>query len=264
MKAPLTLQLLGFFTVAASTIPSVFSASLLIYADSTNPTNVGNVVATIDGTGILSAAVATFDGEAANPTLAQLQAYDSVLVWANDSFLDPDGVGDALADYVDSGGGVVIATFANVGGELGGRFEDGAYHPIAQAPPSFGPANLTLGNTPDPNHPILTGVVSFDGGSSSFRSSGSAAAGSTVVAEWSNGDPLIVEVTSFAGSVIGLNFLPPSSTSESGSWLPTTDGGIILANALAHGGGQPVPEPDTGTLLLFVIGAAIVLRKRIP
>ncbi len=244
---------------------SLHGASLLLYADSTNGLNVPNVISTINGTGVLPDPVDSFDGESTVPTLAQLQAYESVLVWSNDSFNDPDGIGNVLAQYVDAGGGVVVATFGNATGEIGGTFASGGYHPITPGAASNGPANLTLGNTPDPGHALLAGVVTFDGGNQSFRGSGSAAPGTTVVAEWSNGDPLIVESAIFNAPVIGVNFFPPSSLAEANSWDSTTDGGRILANSLAHAAGRSTstPEPSTTVFLLLAAGGFICRRKRV-
>ncbi len=47
------------------------------------------------------------------PSADDLAAFDAVMVWTNLTPDDPDGLGDALADYVDAGGGVVVSVFAN-------------------------------------------------------------------------------------------------------------------------------------------------------
>ena len=47
------------------------------------------------------------------PTLAELQQFDAVLTWSNDSHDDSEALGNVMADYVDSGGGVVVAVFGN-------------------------------------------------------------------------------------------------------------------------------------------------------
>src|SRR5206468_758837 len=46
------------------------------------------------------------------PTLQNLEAYGAVLVYSDASFNDSQALGNVLADYVDGGGGVVLATFA--------------------------------------------------------------------------------------------------------------------------------------------------------
>ena len=52
------------------------------------------------------------DGTVTTPTLAQLQAYDLVVTYADSSYADKHLMGDVLADYVDSGGRVIIGNYA--------------------------------------------------------------------------------------------------------------------------------------------------------
>jgi hypothetical protein len=54
-------------------------------------------------------------GNLGNPTLPDLLAYDAVILMNNNAFLDPTGLGNVLADYVDAGGGVTttLASFAS-------------------------------------------------------------------------------------------------------------------------------------------------------
>ena len=47
------------------------------------------------------------------PTLSDLLAYDAVIHWSNDSNDDAIALGNVLADYVDTGRGMVQAVFAN-------------------------------------------------------------------------------------------------------------------------------------------------------
>ena len=42
------------------------------------------------------------------PTLAHLQAYDMLLLWTDSAFQDPVAVGDVLADFIDSAGGLAV------------------------------------------------------------------------------------------------------------------------------------------------------------
>src|SRR5205085_8603776 len=51
--------------------------------------------------------VTLFDGNAATPTLTQLQGYDIVVPYSNSPFANATTLGNNLADYVD-GGGVVV------------------------------------------------------------------------------------------------------------------------------------------------------------
>jgi hypothetical protein len=168
------------------------------------------------------------------PTLAQLQQYDAVLVYSDLAFNNNVALGNVLADYLDSGGGVVLATFAfySAGGlDIQGRIKTGNYLPFTTAGQQQ-PGNLTLVPV-QPQHPILEGVTSFHGGSSSFHNSPiTTASGATLVANWSNGQPLVATKVFTAGRIAGLNFYPPSSDARADFWRSNTDGARLMANAL--------------------------------
>ena len=168
----------------------------------------------------------------ATPTLAELQAYSAVLVYSNYYYSDPVALGNALADYVDGGGTVVLAAFNYLDSYTPtGRFASGAYSPLIPNSYISGPAQSLILIKDLPNHPLLQGVNSFNGGSRSYRGSGTLASGATVVAHWNNSDntPLIA----VKGNVVALNFFPPSSNMRSDFWDASTDGGRMMVNALA-------------------------------
>jgi hypothetical protein len=172
------------------------------------------------------------------PTLDQLKQYKAVLVYSDHSFNDGTALGNVLADYVDAGGGVVLATFAfyDAGGlSIQGRIKTGGYLPFTTAGQASG-ASLTL--VPDlPGHLILNGVAAFNGGTSSFHNSSIATtAGALQVAHWSNGQPLAAAKGVSLGRVVGLNFYPPSSDAGAAFWPASTDGGLLMANALKWAG----------------------------
>ncbi len=107
------------------------------------------------------AVVDYFDARIGTPTLAELQAYDTVIVLANNAFSDPVAMGDVLADYVDAGGTVVqtVPTFFDPGGNgwgLQGRFMDEGYSPFIGTGDWFSYAEL---GAYDPGHPIMAGVT---------------------------------------------------------------------------------------------------------
>jgi hypothetical protein len=61
------------------------------------------------------------------PTLAQLMQYACVIVWGWNQFTNPATLGDNLADYIDAGGGVVLADFIWGWSLLTGRFQTKNY-----------------------------------------------------------------------------------------------------------------------------------------
>ena len=179
--------------------------------------------------------VALLDCTTTTPSLVQLQAYDAVLTWSNFSYFNGTALGDVLADYVDAGGGVVVAVFANsdtvANRFLGGRWQTGYEVILDQGATTTGTA--TLGTVLLPSHPVMATVVSFSGGTSSYRPTQTALEiGSTTIAKWSDGRILVAEGSN--PKRIDLGFYPPSSACSGGFWTQGTDGDKLLANALAH------------------------------
>lgn len=75
------------------------------------------------------------------PPLDVLREYDAVLAWSGIStfWSYPDSIGDVLADYVDAGGGVVLAEGAFIDGTgLAGRIMSPGYSPFGRSTPTGG------------------------------------------------------------------------------------------------------------------------------
>ncbi len=182
--------------------------------------------------------VDSFDATALTPSIADLMAYDAVLVYSQLDFLDADAMGDVLANYMDAGHGVVLCAGAYDDADprgIGGRIVDDGYLPFDRAPAAQG-ANLSLVEDL-PGHVLLDEVYSFDGGTMSFHHAPSATvAGATQVARWDNDEPLISYWTPTAGTIVGLNFYPVSDDGFPGlgMWNPSTDGDMMMANALLY------------------------------
>src|SRR5262249_32298514 len=142
------------------------------------------------------------------PTLAQLENYDAVLVWGDFGFADANALGDNLAQFVDDGHGVVVATFTNTFYvPLGGRWASDGYDAIEPSDVTVG-LPLTLGDVAQPGHPIMAGVTNFSGGDASWHSIGGLTPGTSLIASWSDGLPLVAEKSNLD---VGLNFFPVSS-----------------------------------------------------
>jgi uncharacterized repeat protein (TIGR01451 family) len=211
-----------------------------------------DVVANLQATGQFNS-VASINVAAQTPTLAELQAYDAVLVFNNSSFANTVALGNVLADYVDAGGGVVVMHFALYNGmHIQGRFLSGGYYAIdAASSSSQSASNLTLGTIDVPGHPVMQGVSSFDGGGSSYHSSGALTSGAVVIARYSNTQPLVVEkqLQNGARRRIDLNFFPPSSSVSSNFWNTSTDGARLMANSLRYAAqGFVSVQPVSGTV----------------
>ena len=180
-------------------------------------------------------AVDVFEATAGAPTLASLEAHDSVLVVRDLAFSDRVGLGNVLADYLDAGGGIVLTYFAFAADtHPSGRFEADGYQVIDNG--FAGGGDGPLGMTPLEDHPILQGVTSFDGGTSSYRPLGATvAAGATVVARWNDaaGTPLVATRTVGGRRRCDLGFFPPTSDTGRADFVQaSTDAVRIVANAL--------------------------------
>jgi hypothetical protein len=186
------------------------------------------------------------------PTLAELQVFDAVLVFTNSTPQSSVVLGDNLADYVDGGGGVVLTMFAIratvANRTVEGRFLTDNYYCIERSVGSSTTGNATLGTIHVPGHPLLTGVTTFDGGSSSFRSPAALNASATRVADWSTGQILMAERTNLGGGRVDLGFFAVSQLASSTSWLVSTDGAAILRNSVvvaSRCGQATAVEPTT-------------------
>ncbi|MFI4854385.1 MAG: hypothetical protein ACIAQF_05330 [Phycisphaerales bacterium JB065] len=196
------------------------------------------------------------------PPLETLLEYDAVLTWSNTSFDDAVSMGDVLADYVDAGGGVVVGVFANTSTNparfLQGRWlSDPGYIAIPQNGGFVDGSAAGLGEVLIADHPILDGVDSFFN-QAPMGSNGipfgawrpaelSLTEGSTLVARWTTGETLIAIAPN--PRVVELGFHPVSNAVNAGYWDQTTDGGLIMANALlfaASQGDEVCPGDVTG------------------
>ncbi len=194
--------------------------------------------------------VTVINANAVTPTVAELAAFDAVLVWSNLAFADADLLGDNLAQYVDDGGGVVTATFANSSPDVfdapGGRWDTHAYEiVIPHGGTSTGAA--TLGTITQPAHPIMSGVAVFAGGTSSFRPTTTALyPSSQLIASWSDDSTLVAVRDDTVGARVDLGFYPPSDAVLAGFWDATTDGDLLMVNALLYAANRiPLIPGDT-------------------
>ena len=151
------------------------------------------------------------------------------------SYADPVALGDVFADYVDQGGAVVVAVFANTttgaNRYLQGRRLTG-YELIESALGNTS-NSATLGTIHDPSHPIVAGVTSLSA-NNAFRPFVTAPIlQGAVIAEWSDGAPLIVADAPLT-SRVDIGLYPPSDNCSGGFWNQGTSGDVIVANALLY------------------------------
>jgi len=190
------------------------------------------------------------------PTLAELLNYDAVITWSNVNYFNNVALGDVLADYVDAGGGVVVAVYANstttANRYLAGRWITGGYEVIPSRSGTT-TGQQFLGQILVPGHPIMEGVNTFDGGTSSARpTTTEVTPGSTKIALWTDGKTLVAVGAN--PHRVDLGMYPPSNAVSSGFWNQNTDGAILMANALIYS----IPEPAT----VGLVGLGMLLFRR--
>ena len=190
----------------------------------------------------------TFDVSASTPSLSTLLDYDAVLVFSDYSCADAIALGDVLADYVDVGGGVVLATFAWYGSPYGlqGRIMTTDYSPLERTGGSLY-ANATL-DWYDSGHPIMEGVSAVKG---YYRDNVGLTAGAALVANWSDGYPFVAT----KGQVVGVSLFPVERAGDPEEW--TGDVPTLFHNALLWSVPDPVLElvPDTGFASTTIVGS---------
>jgi len=182
------------------------------------------------------------------PTGAELTAagYQAVLLFVEQgvTFDDPIALGDALHDYVQSGGGVVIANNAfTVGNELQGRFVTQGMLPVSVGNFQAPGGNMTIDALPGyqwlsgpiTGHQAMYGVNVFEAGDS-IRSQGSTAEGQSItVAEWEDGEAAVTVLeppNPAYGRVVALNMFPVPNNCLSGGWNDDGDGDRLLSQTL--------------------------------
>ncbi len=211
---------------------------MILAAD--NQTWANEVKAKLQATGLLGT-IDLVDATTTTPTVAQMQTYKAILTWSDNGYANGTTLGNNLASYVDGGGGLVVAVFANASIPLSGNINTSAYQVLVPAGQTQG-AMLTMGTVLQPSHPIMLGVTSFNGGTSTYKSTSTTlTSGSYRIANYSNGDPLIMakdNVGPMNAKRVDLNFFPPSTDSRGDFWQASSSGARIMANALLYVGGS--------------------------
>ncbi len=203
-------------------------------------------------------------------TAAQLSSYEAVLVTPALMFNESATIGNALADYADAGGGVVITEFSYQGmWALQGGIMTSGYSPFSADPSSsgYGIIQTGFGVVHDSTHPIFDGVNTANV-PTYWQANVGLDSGATLLAEWPSGrDAVGFNTLSGGNSVVGLNLFPADYSSYQ---MMTFDSQRLVANALAFSigsgdSGDDLPQaPVPGAALLGCLGAGLTgwLRRR--
>ncbi|KAJ5077219.1 btb/poz domain-containing [Anaeramoeba ignava] len=203
----------------------------------TNHFSRNDIISSIKSTGIQN--VDSVDARNENVTFEQMKNYDCVFTFSYNSYKNPQEIGNALAIYVESGGGLVLAARDTLNTDdtcrIEGRIVSDGFLPMKYGKPIDDKPSF-LGKILKNDHPILKNVKSFDGGECSYRIEGNATNGSSAVAFWNDGSVLVAEKTkqSNFGTVIVLNILPYSDKVCSNYWRSSSDGMTLIANSVVY------------------------------
>ena len=173
---------------------------------------------------------------ATTPTLAHLNQYDAVYYFHNQISGPPRPsqslFGDALADYVFQGRGLVVAGFNwsdNIGDQLTGNIRLFGWLPFTPDPSFPGSSSLVK---LQPAHPVLEGVSAVESG---LRNRVGLSQGAERIADWADGVPAVPVTRPAGGRVVGLNLFPPTAGGA--------DATRLLANSLRWAAGAATQPP---------------------
>ena len=204
-----------------------------------------NLVDALDGFPDVNATLYT--DTLANITGADMAPFDVVVTTNNNQWADAGAdvaVGDALADYVDGGGKVVLFNFVFdwFGFELAGRYINEEYGPFNQST-ADATGDVTM-NILETGHPIFDGVTSLQ--SDTIRINVTAQNDAELIAEWSDGEALIA----FNDHAVGFNALYSADGAD--TWTGDLD--IMAYNAVKFIAGASGPvdwlsfSPEAGSV----------------
>jgi hypothetical protein len=248
------LALLAPGVAAAQGLPPATPPSIAILGAVSSFTYTDDLETQLASTGLFTR-VDSFEISAITPSKADLSPYDSVIVFGDIAYEDPEKLGDVLADYLEDGGGVVLAGHTwQTGLELGGKWADRDYSPFDNAGALVDNNGQYKLVPVDPAHETLLNIILVYGGFQTPYLSGLTlhpgdpsdviVPPAVRVADWSNGEPMVVaKEMNFedgnpkpCGRVVGLNFWPVSDQ-VNGDWYQTFGGQLfpgatLVANAL--------------------------------
>jgi subtilisin family serine protease len=172
------------------------------------------------------------------PSLDTLLTYHAVLVSNDCPFANPVLLGNLLADFVDSGGSVVLTGFGFVEPlDIKGRFQQEGYMPFQIDDYDVGYGELYDHNL---THPVMQGVDYAFG--AYIAEDLKIAPGAELIAEWTNGSLFVAA----KGAVVGVNVFI-------GEWSWGGDIPRLLRNALVYAYKKSGPSwlsvnPESGVI----------------
>ena len=183
------------------------------------------------------------------PTLEELSAFDSILVYSIDPYKDAKSLGNVVSEYVLSGGGVVTASHESNTHSLQGEWIKQKLN-VYEHDDNYKEAKHSMGNVLIEGHPILAKVKSFKGNSLHARKKNPL--NGKIVSKWTDGSPLVT-IRNGNEKIVDLSFWPVSDKAHDlgyfSGWDSSTDGWQLIANSLSWATLGSTPEWLNGTPL---------------
>jgi hypothetical protein len=221
MSLPLTLLALLAVPGLAGASPGAYRV-VVVQANCEEPVALRNQIAAIPEVAVVD----EFKGCEGTPTAAFLEVYDMVVSQSDSEYESNIAYGNALADYVDSGGVVVQYAYdnwdnASAPNGPAGRFASGGYEPFTPGP---NPNTLTTLGTFDTTSPLMQGVAKLEAG---YNTEPTLAPGATLVAKWADGRNAIA----YKGRVVSISaYTGDGNPGEPAEW--SGDFGRLTVNAV--------------------------------
>jgi hypothetical protein len=169
--------------------------------------------------------------------------HDAVLAYTSAAFPDPEAVGDLLADFADTGGRVVVATYAlSSPWAIGGRIAEPGYSPLVNAGVNGAVSGAII--PVDPNHGVFANVnlaaVRFAHNENYAHAE--LDPGATLLANDGQGHYMLAQ--SVSGRVIALNAIPVNASADfynllANTLLPIPDPLGAIVSPFQPGSGEP-------------------------
>ncbi|TFB12660.1 T9SS type A sorting domain-containing protein [Candidatus Marinimicrobia bacterium MT.SAG.4] len=165
-------------------------------------------------------------------TLNDLTPFDAVLMWTDFNFADPQNIGDVLKQYVDSGGGVILATYAySTNWAIQGAILDADYSPFIPGTEQSVSGRLDLSSLQFPGHPIFANInINPEYWSNSNYSNPSLNTGGILLAQDTFGNNVVAENST--GKVVGITVFP--TILDVNNFDTNDETRLMFANALYY------------------------------
>ncbi|OXA82004.1 hypothetical protein B0A65_01180, partial [Flavobacterium frigidimaris] len=169
-------------------------------------------------------------------TLAYLKQYDAVFLSLSHNLntTQKTTAGNIFSSYIDGGGIIVDAYESETADAFLGTYNTDNYRVLNVGTFQF--SNTTFLGPLVSGHPIFNGVNSLTFGTgNAFINTTSITSGSVVIAEYSNGIPLVIVKENVGPSNVRrvtLNMVAWTDQANSFGWDSASDGGKLIANTL--------------------------------